>query len=182
MLEKNRSCLPTTDLIAATKELRGVGLAANQVGDARRYCVMAIPDREPFVMVNPEIIERSKEEGFEDEGCLSLPGVAVAVARPLSVRVKWEDVEGQEHEEEFGGFAARVVCHEDEHLRGGLIFDHLTIVKRRKLMAYIDRALRMERENLKAIAENVGRLSPHAVDIKTAVSRRQVEKLIVKGE
>jgi peptide deformylase len=165
-------------LFLAVKELNGVGLAANQFGDPRAYCVIAIPESEPFVMVNPAITGGSREMVAEDEGCLSLPGITVTVERRLKVVAKWLTVDGVEHEEEFGGLAARIVQHEVDHLSGRMILDYLSPLKRAKLKSYINRALRMEKANLKAIAANVGRLAPHAVDMQTAMARRQVEKLV----
>ena len=141
--------LPLSSLLLSLKELNAVGIAANQIGDPRSYCIVGIPDREPFLMVNPFIVEKQDQNGFEDEGCLSLPGITVSVLRPLTVKVRWLDEGGGEQEEVFGGLAARIVCHELEHLRGGLILDHLSLLKRRKLKSYIDKALRMEKANLK---------------------------------
>lgn len=166
----------------ACRDLATVGIAANQLGDPLAFCVIAVPNREPFVMVNPAITGGSLETGFEDEGCLSLPGITVAVVRRLRVTVKWKDVEGAAHEEEFGGLAARIVQHELDHLHGTLILDHLSPVKRMKLKSYISRALRMEKENLRVIAQQASQHAAQAVDVKTAMSRRQIEKLVLEGK
>jgi peptide deformylase len=147
--------IPEKILIESLRELNAVGIAANQVGDPRAFCVVGIPERVPFIMVNPEIVEQAEQTGFEDEGCLSLPGITVAVHRPLWVRVVWQTMEGEEAAERFGGLAARIVCHELEHLRGGLILDHLSLLKRRKLQSYIARCVRIERRNLKMVLQGV---------------------------
>ena len=180
MAAEQRPGLPASDLCKALKELNAVGLAANQVDDPRAFCVVAFPEHEPFLMVNPVIVEKSKEEGFEDEGCLSLPGVTVAVSRSLEVTVEYVNAEGIPLRERFTGLAARICQHEIDHLRGALILDYLSPIKRAKLKAYIGKAVRMERANVKAIAQGVGRLSAHAVDMQAAMSRRQIEKLMAK--
>ncbi|MBR0373707.1 MAG: peptide deformylase [Mogibacterium sp.] len=113
------------DMIDTMRDQDGVGLAAPQVGVMKRIFV-AIPDREDednvYVMINPEILEKSGEQECV-EGCLSVPGYVGHVKRPMTVRVKALDIDGNEQEYEFSGFGANVICHEYDHLEGILYTD-----------------------------------------------------------
>ena len=102
----------------------GVGLAATQLGVLRRILVFqAGPDSEPTGLVNPSIEWLSEEVVVAEEGCLSLPGVAMDVERPLHARVGGLDVEGKPVTIEASGLEARVLQHEIDHLDGVLILD-----------------------------------------------------------
>ena len=158
-------------------QLDAVGLAANQLGFPQAWCVIGIPGRKPFVMLNPEITEESDESSFENEGCLSLPGITVEFHRPLRVKVRWQNMNGEMKEEEFRSHGARICCHEIDHLRGGLILDRLSPIKRHKLKAQIAKAIRMEKANINHILK----VGPKAVDLQTATSRRQIERLMKGG-
>lgn len=103
----------------------GVGLAAPQIGILRRLfvCTPYVPESdEALVFINPEIIS---QEGSQEswEGCLSVPGYFGKVNRPMSVKVKAQDLDGKLREYEFSGFAATVFCHENDHLDGILYTD-----------------------------------------------------------
>lgn len=99
--------------------LRGVGLAAPQVGISRQImivCPTGAPGEEEVVL-DPEILESHGEvEG--DEGCLSVPGVYGPVVRAERVRVRYRDLDGRTHERELEAFHARVFQHEHDHLQG----------------------------------------------------------------
>ena len=113
------------DMIDTMLEQDGVGLAAPQVGVMKRIFV-AMPDHENeediYVMINPEILEKSGEQECV-EGCLSVPGYLGYVTRPMAVRVRATDMNGETHEYEFSGFGANVICHEYDHLEGILYTD-----------------------------------------------------------
>ena len=110
----------------------GVGLAATQLGVLRRLLVFqAGPDAPATALVNPEIEWRSDEHATAEEGCLSLPGVVVDVERPLHVRVRAVDVEGESLTIEASGLEARVIQHEVDHLDGVLMIEHATRAQRR---------------------------------------------------
>jgi len=120
----------------------GVGLAAPQVGLSIRIFIVDASsgaDEEPElkdfkkVFINPEIIETSGEEWIMNEGCLSLPEIREDVERPDVVRIKYFDENFEEHEDEFKGFAGRVIQHEYDHLDGILFIDYLTPLKKRLL-------------------------------------------------
>ncbi|HZK16483.1 MAG TPA: peptide deformylase [Solirubrobacterales bacterium] len=111
-------------MIAIMRDGMGVGLAATQVGVLRRVLVFqAGRDSEPVGLVNPEIEWLSEEAVVAEEGCLSLPRVAMEVERPLYARVGARDVEGGPVKIEASGLEARVLQHEVDHLDGVLILD-----------------------------------------------------------
>jgi peptide deformylase len=111
-------------MIAIMRDGHGVGLAATQLGVLRRLLVFqAGPDSAPTGLVNPVVEWLSAEAVVAEEGCLSLPQVAMDVERPLHARVKGLDVEGEPVSIEASGLEARVLQHEIDHLDGVLILD-----------------------------------------------------------
>jgi peptide deformylase len=111
-------------MIAIMRDGMGVGLAATQLGVLRRLLVFqAGPDSEPVGLVNPEVEWTSGEVVVAEEGCLSLPRVAMEVERPLHARVAGRDAEGEPVTIEASGLEARVLQHEIDHLDGVLILD-----------------------------------------------------------
>jgi peptide deformylase len=111
-------------MIAIMRDGMGVGLAATQLGILRRLLVFqAGSDSEPSAVVNPTIEWLSDEAVIAEEGCLSLPRVAMDVERPLHARVVGLDVEGETVMVEASGLEARVLQHEIDHLDGVLILD-----------------------------------------------------------
>ncbi len=120
----------------------GVGLAAPQIGKSLRIFVVdasPVADEEPELkdfkkaFINPEILERKGDEWVMNEGCLSLPDIHEDVSRPANVKIRYMDENFVEHTEEYGGFAARVIQHEYDHLDGKLLTDYLTPLKKRVL-------------------------------------------------
>jgi peptide deformylase len=122
------------DMIETMYDAPGVGLAANQIGIARRIAVFDANDEQgPRVMINPEIIETAGE--FEmDEGCLSVPGHWWEVTRPAFARVRALDLDGNEVEYAGDGLLGRVLQHEIGHLDGGLLLDVLPKRMRKKAL------------------------------------------------
>jgi peptide deformylase len=111
-------------MIGIMRDAMGVGLAANQVGILRRVLVFqAAPDAEATALVNPAIEWSSSETVVAEEGCLSLPRVAMEVERPLHARVAGLDLDGEPVTLEASGLEARVLQHEIDHLDGVLILD-----------------------------------------------------------
>lgn len=113
----------------------GVGLAATQIGEAKRLFIIdvATGDDEPSdlrVFVNPEIVERNGEVRWE-EGCLSFPGVHEEIDRAERVKVRAQDRDGKPFELEADGLLAIAIQHENDHLDGKLMVDHLGLIKRR---------------------------------------------------
>jgi len=111
-------------MIAIMRDAIGVGLAATQLGVMHRLLVFqAGPDASPTAVANPVIDWLSDEEVIAEEGCLSLPRVAVDVERPLFARVSGVDITGEPLEIEASGLEARVLQHEIDHLDGVLMVD-----------------------------------------------------------
>lgn len=111
------------DMDATLRDSGGVGLAAPQVGICRRVIVLYDETEKKIELVNPEIVSLSGEQtGLE--GCLSLPGYWGEVTRPMQVRVKAQDRNGDWFEIEDTGMTARCFCHEVAHLDGHM-FDEL---------------------------------------------------------
>ena len=100
----------------------GVGLAANQVGILKRIVVIDTTGENPYVLINPEIIEQSGSQTGQ-EGCLSVPGKAGMVTRPNHVVVRAYDENMEQFELEGEELLARCICHECAHLHGQLYVD-----------------------------------------------------------
>jgi peptide deformylase len=125
----------------------GVGLAAPQLGVSQRLLVYRVgPEAPVIVLANPEIEWSSKDSEFLDEGCLSIPGITVDVERPVYVRVKALDEQGEERSVEASGLEARVVQHEMDHLDGVLILDRTSRDQRREAMRSLREAEQRSRE------------------------------------
>jgi peptide deformylase len=121
-------------MIRLMDEADGIGLAAPQVGIGERFFTVHIRNEEPFVFINPSIIETSAETAKCEEGCLSLPGVYADIVRASRIKVQAFDINGRPFTIECGGTLARVIQHEYEHLDGILFYDHLPEFKQAKLL------------------------------------------------
>ncbi len=120
-----------SDMWETMKEYDGVGLAAPQIGISLQIAVVGWRDRR-IILVNPEIIEHEGEE-FQEEGCLSAPGIFEKVGRPERIVVDAQDVKGNPFRLEETGYLARAILHEIDHLQGKLFIDRLSPLKRRFL-------------------------------------------------
>jgi peptide deformylase len=113
----------------------GVGLAAPQLGISQRLLVYRVgPDAPVTVLANPELEWASGEVEPGEEGCLSIPGVLVDVDRPVYVRVRGLDEEGEERVVEASGLEARVIQHEIDHLDGVLILERTSREERKRAL------------------------------------------------
>ena len=113
----------------------GVGLAAPQLGISQRLLVYRIGSEAPLIaLVNPELEWQSDDSETFEEGCLSIPSVAVDVDRPIHVRVRAKDERGEERIVEASGLEARVIQHEMDHLDGVLILDRTPRDQRKQAM------------------------------------------------
>ena len=122
-------------MAAIMRDGLGVGLAATQLGVMHRVLVYRVGADAPLAaVVNPEIEWRSDELETLEEGCLSLPGVHVDVERPVYVRVRGRDQQGDEVSVEASGLEARVLQHEVDHLDGVLILDRTDRERRKQAM------------------------------------------------
>ena len=128
------------DMFETMYDAPGIGLAAIQVGVAKRLLVIDLqPDpeeeggeriREPRVFINPEITWESEDFASYNEGCLSVPELYGDVERPAIIRAKWLDETGAAHDEQIDGLLATCLQHEMDHLNGVLFYDHLSKLKR----------------------------------------------------
>jgi peptide deformylase len=121
------------DMIETMYAVRGIGLAANQVGISKRLCVIDTSMREEkrplIVLINPVIMEKEGKEEAE-EGCLSIPGYLPTIKRSAKVIVRFLDREGKQLDIEATGLLARALQHEIDHLDGLLIIDRISPIKR----------------------------------------------------
>src|SRR5213075_254324 len=133
----------------------GIGLAAVQVGVAKRILVIDLqepeeeggePIRDPRVFINPEILQASDEEVPYTEGCLSVPDQYAEVDRPDRICARWLDLDGQVQEQAIEGLLATCLQHEMDHLDGILFIDHLSRLKREMIL----KRLAKQRKELKA--------------------------------
>ncbi len=137
-------------LIATVDHAQGLGLAAPQIGVAKRVIVVVgthDEQRRHHVVANPEIVSACGED-VSEEGCLSIPGIYAAVKRPQSVIVKGFDIDGNEISIEASGLMARAFAHEIDHLDGILFIDRLSMVKRGLLRRKLKEISKRARENL----------------------------------
>ncbi|MEK7184246.1 MAG: peptide deformylase [Patescibacteria group bacterium] len=120
-------------MVATMRAVDGLGLAAPQVGHTIRLTVIEYrPDKGEnkraaiplLVLINPKIISRSSEEEIGEEGCLSLPGIELDVARSLRIKVRAETTTGEQIQFRATGLLARIIQHEVDHLDGKLIIDY----------------------------------------------------------
>jgi peptide deformylase len=112
------------DMVDTMHDVRGVGLAAPQIGVPLRVAVIELLDEETIVLVNPQIVKRSGERLVE-EGCLSIPGYRGDIKRSAKVTVKGLDRHGREIRIKGEEFLAEALEHEIDHLNGVLYIDHL---------------------------------------------------------
>ena len=121
-------------------DARGVGLAAPQVGIGQRFFVYDVGDgEEPQVLLNPHVVATEGEWTYE-EGCLSMPGLAVEIVRPKLVTVQATDLDGNEVVVQGDELLGRCFLHEIDHLDGVLMFDRMDRAARKA-------ALKEYREN-----------------------------------
>jgi len=121
----------------------GVGLAAPQLGISQRLLVYRVgPDAPVIALANPEVEWTSEDRETLDEGCLSIPGITVDVERPVYVRVRAQDEQGDERLVEASGLEARVIQHEIDHLDGVLILDRTSRDERKRALRELREAER----------------------------------------
>lgn len=141
----------------------GIGLAANQIGKLNRMFVMDVPEgawvhgpivdgiqtieagyrsgerdlqlnKNPKILINPEVIWASEQKSVYEEGCLSIPQQYGEVIRPAQVKVRYQDLSGKTHEEDFDGLDSHCAQHEIDHLDGVLFIDYLSSLKRNMIL------------------------------------------------
>ena len=132
------------DMIETMHEAPGVGLAAIQVGEPIRVLVVDVAKKDeppqPQVFVNPELVWLSEERATYEEGCLSIPEYYAEVERPASVRARALDRDGKLREILAEGLLATVLQHEIDHLDGVLFIDHISKLKRDRVIKKFQKA------------------------------------------
>ena len=122
------------DMFQTMHHARGIGLAAPQVGRLERLAVIDLGD-DPFVIINPEIVESSSGKAKGEEGCLSIPDIYADVERPRTITVRAMDRHGKTFERDATDLLARCLQHEIDHLDGKLFLDYLSVLKRAAAIA-----------------------------------------------
>jgi len=108
---------------------REVAEGQDETGDGEEEEV-----KNPRVFINPEIVWSSEDKSTYEEGCLSIPEIHEDVERPARVKVKFLDLDGKAHEEEADGLYATCIQHEIDHLNGVLFIDHISKLKRDRIV------------------------------------------------
>ena len=138
------------DMLETMYAAPGIGLAAIQVGIPKRVIVLDIAQkngpRNPMFFINPEIVERSKNNLTYEEGCLSVPGQFAEIDRPDKCHIKYLDYHGQPKEIKAEGMLATCIQHEIDHLEGILFVDHISMLKRDLIMRKLQKMKKLEKK------------------------------------
>jgi peptide deformylase len=161
-------CELADEMLGIMRDGNGIGLAAEQVGRTEAICVVHLPaeldmDKHgvrmnpginmPLILINPEITRFSEERLSGEEGCLSLPGISLMVTRAESIDVKYLDRKGVGNEISVCGMLGRCIQHEVDHLKGLLIIDHVSKMKR---MSISGRLKRLKQETRAVLNQKYG--------------------------
>lgn len=134
------------DMLETMRKSIGIGLAAPQVGVAKRVIVVDVAREgekpQPMMLANPEILWRSPELTTGSEGCLSLPEHYADVTRPEKIRLRYLDYQNEVRELEASGLLATCLQHEIDHLDGVLFVDHISMVKRGMILRKLAKSKR----------------------------------------
>ncbi len=132
------------DMLETMYDAPGVGLAAIQIGVAKRVVTIDATrgdeEKQPMVFINPEIVWASDEKDSKEEGCLSITEFYEEVERPSAVKVRYMDEKGKTQEIEADGLLARALQHEIDHLNGVLFIDHISKLKRDRVTKKFSKA------------------------------------------
>ena len=132
------------DMFETMYKAPGIGLAAIQLGVAKRVITLDLSkkedDHEPQVFINPEILWQSEALAKFEEGCLSIPDYYEEVERPAEVKVRYLDLAGKKREIDAKGLLATCLQHEIDHINGVLFIDHLSKLKRDRVIKRFTKA------------------------------------------
>jgi peptide deformylase len=135
------------DMLETMYAAPGIGLAAIQIGVPSRMLVLDVAregdDPAPMVVINPEIVWESEERSVYQEGCLSIPEYYEDVERPERIGLRFLDREGAQREIEAGGLLATCLQHEIDHLNGVLFIDHISKLKRDRVVKKFQKQARL---------------------------------------
>jgi peptide deformylase len=138
------------DMLETMYKAPGIGLAAIQVGVPLRVIVMDLAgegeQKQPRYFVNPEILDPSPDVSVYEEGCLSVPEFYEEVERPARCRIKFLDYQGQPQVLDAEGLLATCIQHEMDHLEGVLFIDHLSRLKRDRILKKLKKEQRLAAE------------------------------------
>lgn len=138
------------DMFDTMYDAPGIGLAAVQIGEPVRIVVADVAKEDepsdPIAFINPEVVWSSEDRVDYEEGCLSIPEVFETVSRAGEVRVRYVDREGQAQERHCSGLLATCIQHEIDHLNGVLFIDHLSRLKRDRIVKKFSKAAKLSRE------------------------------------
>jgi len=135
------------DMLETMYDAPGIGLAAIQIGVARRMLVLDVSkdgdEKQPLVFINPEIVSATDARSVYEEGCLSIPDYYAEVERPAAIKVKHLDRDGEEKLTEADGLLATCLQHEIDHLNGVLFIDHISKLKREMVIRKFTKAAKL---------------------------------------
>jgi peptide deformylase len=145
------------DMFETMYDAPGIGLAAIQIGEARRIVTMDLAKKDepkaPRVFINPELVAKSNDKKTHEEGCLSIPEYYEEVERPASVKVRYLDLDGKQHEIDADGLLATCIQHEIDHLDGVLFIDHISKLKRDRVIKKFTKAAKLGKPAIKSAAD-----------------------------
>ena len=141
-------CALLDDMLETMYAEDGIGLAAIQIGVAKRLVVADVHLKDeppaPLKLINPELLWQSDELLLHEEGCLSLPEQFAEVERPAKARIRYLDETGAQQEREFATMLAICLQHEIDHLEGMLFVDHISAVRRSIILRRLQKLKRAE--------------------------------------
>ena len=137
-----------TDMTDSMYAAEGIGLAAIQIGVAKRILVIDLDQKEgnknPRAFINPKITWASEEMATYEEGCLSVPEIWDDVERPARVKCEYLDIDGKPQTLEADGLLATCLQHEMDHLNGVLFIDHLSRLKKSMAVKKLTKAKKLK--------------------------------------
>ena len=135
------------DMFETMYDAPGIGLAAIQIGEPKRIVTIDLAKKDeprtPQVFINPEVVTSSDDKKIHEEGCLSIPEYYEEVERPSAVTVKYVDLDGKKHEFKAEGLLATCLQHEIDHLNGVLFIDHISKLKRDRVIKKFTKAAKL---------------------------------------
>jgi len=136
------------DMAESMYAAEGIGLAAVQIGVAKRVIVIDLDQKEgkknPRAFINPKILWASDEKAVFEEGCLSVPEIWDDVERPARIKAEYLDRDGNKQLLEADGILATCLQHEMDHLNGILFIDHLSRLKRSMALKKLTKAKKLK--------------------------------------
>ena len=136
------------DMTESMYAAEGIGLAAVQIGVAKRVIVIDLDQKEgkknPRAFINPKILWASEETAVFEEGCLSVPEIWDDVERPARIKAEYLDRDGNKQLLEADGLLATCLQHEMDHLNGVLFIDHLSRLKRSMALRKLTKAKKLK--------------------------------------